>query len=120
MPPSTSESYTFLPNSVGLSLLPRQMISVWGSKMEISFSEAGTLSPSSTLRSAWEITRMRRPEKCSIVLPEGSCLLLTAFGYLSEQLNQLLCPLYARASDLYEFAVSLSLGVSGGVATELT
>ena len=56
--PSTSESHTFLPNSVLLRALPLQIMAVCSSKMESSFSLAETCSASNTLRWVCETARL--------------------------------------------------------------
>src|SRR5215208_4169217 len=63
MPPSTSESHTFLPNSVVLGALPLRIMAVCSSKTETSFSVAGTSSPSNSLRRLCEMTCSRSPAK---------------------------------------------------------
>src|SRR5215203_4654806 len=78
MPPSTSESHTFLPNSVVLGALPLRIMAVWGSKMETSFSVGGTRSPLSTLRQVCQTTRSRSPRNGEALL--RSCLRRAPLG----------------------------------------
>src|SRR5437899_1492109 len=61
-----SATKTLWPNSTGFVVLPRLMRSVWGSKMENTFSSTGTCSPASTRRRVCAMTRSAKPQKWSI------------------------------------------------------